>query len=46
MTKTNMNPDQWQEYCELMQREIDDEIAYENDMLMRQWEDMEDYYNA
>jgi len=41
-----MTYEQWQEYCELMQREIDDELNAENDMLMRQWEEQDDYYNA
>ncbi len=37
-----MNPDQWQEYCELMQQKVYDELEAENDMLMRQWEEQDD----
>lgn len=33
---------EWLEYCQM----FSDEDAYENDMLLRQYENMEDYYNA
>jgi len=33
---------EWLEYCKYLH----DLEAYENDMLMRQWENIEDYYNA
>ena len=33
---------EWLEYCQF----LEDYEAYENDMLMRQWDNIEDYYNA
>jgi hypothetical protein len=41
-----MTYEQWKEYCELMQQKVYDELEAENDMLMRQWEEQDDYYNA